>query len=79
MADEVADAKLVLKPGQVAQYLTNFQPTNDDQFMFTDLILSNRRVETLAKTMDEVKEVRRCDFSINNIVDVSMLKDLQQL
>jgi Leucine-rich repeat (LRR) protein len=29
--------------------------------------------------MEEVKEVRKCDLSINNIVDVSMLKDMQQL
>lgn len=29
--------------------------------------------------MEEVKETRRCDLSINNIADVSMLKDMQQL
>jgi Leucine-rich repeat (LRR) protein len=29
--------------------------------------------------MEEVKEVRKCDLSINNIVDVSMLKDMVQL
>lgn len=34
-------------------------------------MLSNRRVESLAKSMEELKEVRKCDLSINNIVDVS--------
>ena len=29
--------------------------------------------------MEEVKDVRKCDLSINNIVDVSSLKDMQQL
>lgn len=29
--------------------------------------------------MEEVKDVRKCDLSINNIIDVSSLKDMQQL
>lgn len=41
-----------------------------------DLNLQNRRVETLSKTMEEVKEVRNCDLSINNIVDIMSLKDM---
>lgn len=45
--------------------------------MFNDLIITNRRVETLPKTMEEVKDVRKCDLSINNIVDVIALKDMQ--
>lgn len=77
MADEPIE-KLVLKPGNITPYLTNFtQSENYEQFYYTDLLLSNRRVESLAKSMDEVREVRRCDLSINNIVDVSMLKDMQ--
>jgi Leucine-rich repeat (LRR) protein len=52
---------------------------DSETLLYTDLILSNRKVETLAKTMEEVKEVRKCDLSINNIVDISMLKDMQQL
>jgi Leucine-rich repeat (LRR) protein len=79
MADE-AEQKLVLKPGSVTMYLTNFMRTNDSEnFQFSDLILQNKRVETLAKTMDEVKDVRRCDLSVNNIQDVAPLKDMQQL
>lgn len=78
MAEEIE--KLVLKPGSVTPYLSNFQQSADyESFFFTDLILSNRRVETLAKTMDEVKEVRKCDLSINNIIDISSLKDMQHL
>jgi hypothetical protein len=30
----------------------------------------------LAKTMDEVKEVRKCDLSVNNLVEIAMLKDM---
>jgi len=80
MAEADVDAKLVLKQGAVVPYLSNFQPTGDSEnFIFTDLLLSNKRVESLAKSMEEVKEVRKCDLSINNIVDVTMLKDMQQL
>ena len=79
MADEPAE-KLVLKPGQLTQYLSNFsQNENCEVYCFTDLILCNRRVEALAKTMDELKEVRKCDLSLNNIVDITPLKDMQQL
>lgn len=79
MADE-GEQKLVLKPGSVTMYLTNFTRTNDSEnFQFSDLILQNKRVETLAKTMDEVKDARRCDLSVNNIQDVAPLKDMQQL
>lgn len=77
MAEVDLDAKLVLKPGTVSPYLSNFSQSADSEtFFFSDLILCNRKVESLSKTMDEVKEVRRCDLSINNIVDVSMLKDM---
>jgi len=72
-----SDEKLVLKPGAVMQYLSNFQQSADfETFYFTDLILQNRRVESLAKTMEEVSRVQRCDLSINNIVEITPLKDL---
>ena len=75
MAEEAE--KLVLKPGAVTQYLDTLMPTEDgESFFFGELNLRNRRVESLAKTMDEVKEVRRCDFSVNNIADISALKDM---
>jgi hypothetical protein len=76
MADD-GDAKLVLKPGAMTMYLSNFQRSADSEtFFFHDFLLQNRKVESLAKTMDEVKEVRRCDLSVNNIVDVAMMKDM---
>jgi hypothetical protein len=76
MADE-AEQKLVLKPGAVTIYLSNFQMGPDSEnYYFSDLMLQNKRVESLAKTMDEVKEVRKCDLSINNITDCSPLKDM---
>ena len=76
MADD-GEAKLVLKPGAMTMYLSNFQRSVDSEtFFFHDFLLQNRKVESLAKTMDEVKEVRRCDLSVNNIVDVAMMKDM---
>jgi len=76
MAEE-AEQKLVLKPGAVTPYLSNFQMSSDGETMFyMDLMLQNKRVETLAKSMDEVKEVRKCDLSVNNITDVAPLKDM---
>jgi len=38
--------KLVLKPGVVTQYLTNFQISNDgENFLFTDCNLAGRNIE----------------------------------
>ena len=74
------EEKLVLKPGAVTQYLSNFQQSADyETFYFTDLILQNRRVETLAKSMEEVSRVQKCDLSINNLVEITPLKDMSQL
>ena len=44
MAD-AAEEKLVLKPGAMTVYLSNFERSQDmESFMFQDLILQNRRV-----------------------------------
>lgn len=76
MADDGAE-KLVLKPGAMTVFLSNFERSPDaENFMFQDLHLQNRRVEALAKTMDELKETRKCDLSVNNITDVACLKDM---
>lgn len=75
MAD--AEEKLVLKPGAVTQYLNGLQQSEDtEHFFMGELNLSNRRVESLAKSMEEVKEVRKCDFSLNNIADINPIKDM---
>lgn len=80
MADADFAEKLVLKPGGCTPYLTNFARSDDgENFVLQDFNLQNRRVESLSKTMDECKEVRNCDLSVNNIVDVGMLKDMQML
>tara|TARA_B100000767_G_scaffold174907_1_gene163525 strand:- start:259 stop:429 length:171 start_codon:yes stop_codon:yes gene_type:complete len=56
MAEETI--KLVLKPGVVAPFLTNFQLTEDGEgFVFTDLDLSSKGVEVLNKTIEEGREV----------------------
>ena len=58
MAEADADAKLVLKPGAITMYLSNFSQSADfETFFYHDLILSNRRGETLAKTMEEVNKI----------------------
>jgi Leucine-rich repeat (LRR) protein len=70
----------VLKPGNVAPYLSNFEKSADgESFLFSDLLLPNRKVESLAKSMEEVKEVRRCDMNMNNISDITSLKDMLNL
>lgn len=80
MAEADVAEKLILKPGAMTQYLSNFERSEDNEsFFFKDFILQNRRVESLAKTMDEVKEVRKCDLSVNNLVEIAMLKDMQHL
>jgi Leucine-rich repeat (LRR) protein len=72
-----SDEKLVLKPGLVTQYLSGVIFTEDSQsFVMGELNLSNRRVESLAKSMEEVKETRTVDFSINNISDINPMKDM---
>ena len=81
MADkEAADEKLVLKPGVILQFLDNFSATPDGEGMqFTDLNMSNKRVENIAKATDEVKDIVRVDMSVNNIADINPLKDMTLL
>ena len=58
MADEKADEKLVLKPGVILQFLDNLTPTEDKEgVFFKDLNMSNKRIENIAKAMDEVIKV----------------------
>lgn len=46
---------------------------------FTDLNMSNKRVEALAKSAEEIKEVQNIDMSVNNLADVGPLKDCTNL
>ena len=52
------------------------QSEDSETFFLGELNLCNRRVESLAKTMEEVKETRRCDLSLNNIADINPMKDM---
>ena len=75
MAEE--QQKLVLKPGVILPFLKNFQLAPDgENFVFTDLDLSNKGVEQLNKTIEEAKEVQHCNLSKNGIPDPSSLKEL---
>ena len=76
----MADEKLVLKPGVVTPFLSEFAMSNDgESFHFTVCDLSNRNVESLNKAIEEAKEVYRMDLSGNNIADPSALKELANL
>ena len=69
--------KLVLKPGIVLPFLSNFTLSNNgEDFMFTDLDMSGRNIEQLNKTIEEAKEVYNVNLSGNNIADPSALKEL---
>lgn len=75
-----AEEKLVLKPGVVLQFLDNFTSTADGEGMqFTDLNMSNKRVEALAKACEEIKDVKNVDMSVNNLADIAPLKDCSNL
>ena len=75
-----AEEKLVLKPGVVTQFLDNFSSTPDlESFQFTELNITNKRVEQLNKAMEEVKDVAIVDFSLNNITDINPMKDMANL
>ena len=76
----MADAepqKLVLKPGVLLPFLDKFQMSADgENFIFTELNVSNKGVEQLNKTVEEAKEVLYCDMSKNGIPDPTPLKEL---
>ena len=78
MAQEGAPVeKLVLKPGIVCTFLTDFGLSkNGEDFMYLTLDMSNKGVEALNKCVEEAKEVYTCLLSQNNIADPSALKEL---
>lgn len=69
--------KLVLKPGVIVPFLTNFQMTADgENFIYTDLDLKNKGIDQLNKTIEEAKEILYCNLSQNGIPDATPLKEL---
>lgn len=75
MAD--AGEKLVLKPGVVTPFLSDFSMSNDgESFHFIKCDLSKKNIEQLNKTIEEAKEVYKLDLSFNNIADPSAMKEL---
>jgi Leucine-rich repeat (LRR) protein len=72
--------KLVLKPGVVAPFLSNFQMSKDgENFIFTELNMSNKNIEQMNKTIEEAKEVYKVYLQKNNIADPSAIKELTNL
>ena len=69
--------KLVLKQGVILPFLSNFQLSADgENFIKTDLDLTNKGVEQLNKFIEEAKEVLWMNLSRNGIPDPSPLKEL---
>jgi hypothetical protein len=76
----MAEEKLVLKAGVVLPYLSNFQMSADgENFIFTDLDLSNKGIEQLNKFIEEAKEVYNVNMAGNNLADPTFLKELQNI
>lgn len=75
MAD--AGEKLVLKPGVVTPFLSNFSMSNDgESFHFIECNMSGKNIEQLNKTIEEAKEVYILNLALNNIADPSAMKEL---
>ena len=75
-----AGEKLVLKPGIVTPFLSNFAMSTDgESFHFTELNMSSKNIEQLNKTIEEAKEVYILNLTLNNIADPSALKELHNL
>lgn len=78
MAD--AGEKLVLKPGVVTPFLSNFTMSTDgESFHFIECNMSSKNIEQLNKTIEEAKEVYIMNLTLNNIADPSALKELHNL
>jgi len=55
--------KLVLKPGVVTPYLSNFALSKDgESFHFTTLDMSSKNIEQVNKVIEEAKEVYTCNL-----------------
>lgn len=62
------------------RFLGNFAMSKDgESFHFTELNLANKNIDTLAKTIEEAKEVYYCYLTGNNIAEPSPLKELPNL
>ena len=76
----MAEEKLVLKPGVVTPYLSNFAMSNDgESFHFQTLDMSNKNIEALNKAIEEAKEVYTVNLLGNNIADPTALKELHNI
>lgn len=71
------DEKLVLKPGIVLQFLSDFGMSNDgESFLMKTCDMSSRNLEQVNKCIDEAKEVYNLNLSGNNVGDPSAIKEL---
>ena len=60
--------------------LTNYGMTEDgDNFIFSDLDISNKGVDGLNKSIEEAKDTQICKLSKNGIPDPSFLRELPNL
>ena len=76
----MAEEKLVLKPGVVTPFLSNFTMSTDgENFLFTTLDMNGKNIEVVNKVIEEAKEVYNCNLAGNNIADPTALKELHNL
>lgn len=60
--------------------MTNYDITDDgENFIFSDMDISNKGVDSLNKSIEEAKETQICNLSNNGIPDPSFLKELPNL
>jgi len=60
--------------------LTNYDITDDgENFIFSDLDISNKGVDSLNKSIEEAKETQIFNLRNNGIPDPSFLKELPNL
>jgi protein phosphatase 1 regulatory subunit 7 len=80
MTEEIRE-KLLLKPGVVASFLTNFSWTpNKESFQMTELHMADKVVDAIsAKSAEEAKDVLIIDLSLNSLSDCSALVVCTQL
>lgn len=72
--------RLVIRADVIAKYLSEFTYSEDFQGMqFVRLNLPSKKIESLDKSLLDVKHLRYIDFSGNKISDVSMLQPFEFL
>ena len=66
----------VMKPNLIQNFLENLSESADREcLLFTEISCKGEECENLAKSCEEIKDVTIVDFSLNNLADISSMKD----